>query len=691
MQRAVIKEQLVLVLVAGLCVLAVGALSFDRWISRAKLPDLLPKTSAVVQDRHGEILRAFMVDDGRWRLPLQTDGVDPKYISHLITYEDKRFYRHGGVDVLAVLRAAGQAVLNGRVVSGASTLSMQVARLLEGGATGRWQAKLRQIRLALALERRLSKDEILGIYLKLAPFGGNVEGLRAASLTWFGKEPTRLTDAQIALLIALPQSPENRRPDRHYETAQIARDRVLARLQSAAVISVEAATAARLEDVPRQRRDFPVLAAHLTDRIMAEDPLLRVHSLTVDRDLQMMLEALVKEHARALSPLASGAALVVDHQTGAVLAAVGSADYLDVNREGFVDMTRAIRSPGSTLKPFIYGFAFDAGLAHPETLIEDRPTGFGEYAPLNFDRRFYGTVSIAESLQLSLNIPAVSVMDALGPENFLARLRRGGVVARLPKKAKPGLAIALGGVGLSLENLVQLYAAMGNGGAVVPLRYVQTSNDPGLQRRLMSAEAAWQVGKILTGLPGESYAPQARLAYKTGTSYGNRDAWAIGYDGQHVIGVWLGRPDGGAMPGVLAADVAAPLLFQSFSRLKETPVAMPAPPPATLIVSHEELPPPLKRFRSRDAVFQPAEDAPEIAFPPDGALVDLGLMLGDAMPLVIKMRNGEPPFTWIANGVPFEIGAFDRHAQFTANGQGRLEISVIDAQGRSDSVAVELR
>ena len=331
---------------------------FDRWVATTTLPPVLVETSVEVRDRHGTLMRVFPVENGRVRLQLALHQVDPDFIDMLIAYEDKRFYSHAGVDPFAMLRAGAQAIWQGEVISGGSTLSMQAARLLENSGTGRWRGKLRQMRLAMALERRLSKEQILEIYLAHAPYGGAVEGVRAGALAWFGKEPKRLTPAEAALLIALPQSPEGRRPDRHPKAAEQARARVLAR--------TNAPKQQRVAPVPLAMKPFVRLAPHLTDHLRRDDPLRARHDLTLDAQLQGRMETLAQRAILGQPRAVSAAIVIADHRTGEVLASVGSPGYAsDDKRLGFVDMTRALRSPGSTLKPFIYGLAFDQGLPIP--------------------------------------------------------------------------------------------------------------------------------------------------------------------------------------------------------------------------------------------------------------------------------------------------------------------------------------
>ncbi|MDE4173058.1 penicillin-binding protein 1C [Phaeobacter sp. PT47_59] len=664
-------------------VLGIGWRQFDAWVARTELPLTLAEISVEVVDREGQLLRVYPVEDGVWRMGVRLDRVDPGFIEMLIAYEDHRFRSHSGVDALALMRAAGQALRHGRVISGGSTLTMQLARLLEDGPTGRWSGKLRQIRLALALERRLSKDEILTLYLTHAPYGGNIEGLRAATHVWFGKEPRRLTPAEAALLVALPQSPEGRRPDRVPEAARAARAQVLSRIASRGVLDQEQrATAARAR-LPHQMAPMPRLAPHLADRVLSETPGGQRVSLTIAADLQARMEQLVEAAARRAGDRLSAALIVADHHSGEILASVGSPGYRDEGRQGFVDMTQALRSPGSTLKPLIYGLAFDQGLVHPETLIHDGPVDFDGYAPQNFDGDFRGDLRVREALQLSLNIPVVKLTRELGPAQVMAALRRGGADPRLPGGA-PGLAISLGGAGLTLQDLVQLYVGFAAGGQGPDLR-VQTNGARDERPRMISDVAAWHLGDILRDLAPPPGARAGVLAYKTGTSYGHRDAWALGWDGRHVIGVWLGRADGTPVPGAFGGDLAAPILFEAFGLLKPAFDPLPPPPAATLILSAAELPAPLRRFRSRDAVFAPAADAPQLLFPPDGARLAL-----DGQTLPLKLRGGQAPFVVLADGKPVLSGAQLREFEIPSPGRGFSDVVVVDAQGRAARASIQI-
>lgn len=671
-------------LAAGLWLAAMGRDQWSDWVDRTVLPTLALETSVEVKDRNGILLRAYTVLDGRWRMAVSGSDVDADYVRMLINYEDKRFYDHSGVDMRAMARAVRQAALNGRIVSGGSTLTMQVARLLEDSGTGAFSGKFRQMRVAWALERRLTKDQILDLYLHLAPFGGNLEGVRAASFAYFGKEPRRLTPAQAALLVAIPQAPESRRPDRAHGKAVAARERVLARAIRDGVLEPDQGVAALTETVPHLRRPFPALAPHLADRALAEAPERTEHHLTLTAGLQASLEALALDVIAGQGERVQVALVVADHTSGEILASVGSAAFQADQRQGFVDMTQALRSPGSTLKPLIYGLSFDAGLGHPETLIDDKPMTFGTYAPQNFDRVFRGTVRMREALQLSLNLPVVQVLDAIGPAKLLAALDKAGVQGVIPGD-QPGLAIGLGGIGVSLEDMVQLYATIARGGVALPLSYrMDGEREEG--QRVLSAVSAWQIGDILAGLAPPPGAPQNRLAYKTGTSYGHRDAWAIGYDGKHVIGVWMGRPDGTPVPGAFGAEVAAPVLFQAFTRLKRQLDPQPPAPASTLLISNAELPAPLQRFRSRADSLLAQANAPAVAFPPEGAEVEL-LPEG----ILVKVQGGRAPFTWLANGMPVAIAERGRSTVLKLPDSGFYTLSVIDAEGRSSRTKIRVR
>lgn len=677
--------------VAGLVLVIVSAAAL--WIvslGPAPVGDGLAFSTQVL-DRDGKLLRAYATEEGRWRLPVQPEDVDPRFFDLLFAYEDKRFMSHHGVDPAALARAVGQFATHGRVVSGASTLTMQVARLLEPRERS-LGAKLRQMVRAIEIEQRLSKDEILKLYLSLAPYGGNIEGIRAASLVYFGHEPRRLTLGEAALLVALPQSPEARRPDRDPAAAQAARDRVLDRAVEAGVAEPGDVTRAKAEPVPRARRPMSKRAPHAADRAVAEAPARPTHRLTIDGDWQARLEELARDRARAIGPRVSVAILAVDHATGEVLARVGSADYFDERRAGQIDMTTAVRSPGSTLKPFIYGLGFEDGFIHPETFIDDRPVRYGAYAPENFDLAYQGTVSARRALQLSLNVPAILVLDKVGPNRLSARLAQAGVRLVLPAGEPPGLAIGLGGTGVTLADLVRLYAGLARLGTTVALTETQAGSSALQPRRLMEPVAAWQVGNVLLGAPPPDNAAAGRIAFKTGTSYGFRDAWAIGFDGEHTIGVWVGRPDGAPVPGVLGRTTAAPILFDAFARLGKPVAPLPPAPRGILSAANNKLPTPLRRFRPNGAPTEDATPPPRILFPPDGAQLDLTSGGADAStPIALKFAGGRLPITVLVNGMPRAKLRDRQTATIAPDGSGFTRLTILDAAGATDSVLLRLQ
>jgi penicillin-binding protein 1C len=670
---------------------------FTVWVVSLGSPPLaaVREVSTTIVDRNGKLLRAYAMADGRWRLPVSaTTDVDPTYLKLLLAYEDRRFYGHAGVDPLALGRAAFQLVTRGHIVSGGSTITMQLARLMEPRRQRSISAKLRQIVRAVEIERQMSKPQILDLYLAMAPFGGNLEGVRAASIAYFGKEPKRLSLSEAALLVALPQSPENRRLDRYPNAARAARDRVLDRMVEDGVVSDADAALAKAVPVPRLRKPMPILAPHSADNAMLSVKDTPVIALTLDAGLQQALEGLAHDRAIALGANISVAILAVDNASGDVLARVGSPDYFDDRRAGQVDMTRAVRSPGSTLKPFIYGLAFEDGFVHPESLIDDRPIRFGSYAPENFDMTFQGTVPVRKALQMSLNVPAIALLDRVGASRLSSRLKQAGANLELPKDEAPGLAMGLGGVGITLQDLVQLYSGLARLGNTRPLREIKRLQDEVREpQRLLDQVAAWQVGNVLLGTPPPENGVHNRIAFKTGTSYGYRDAWSIGFDGRITIGVWVGRPDGAPAPGIVGRTAAAPILFDAFARTGKLPAALQRPPKGTLVASNAKLPLPLRRYRPMgELVRTDGERAPHIQFPLNGSRIDVAGADGvssSAMP--VKVAGGVLPITMIVNGV--SVGELDGRRQrlIDSPGPGFARLTVIDAKGAADTVVVRIQ
>ena len=536
------------------------------WLADRIWPLPLPKDdlARVVLAEDGTPLWRFADANGVWRYPVQTSEVSPYYLDALLTYEDRWFYQHPGVNPLALVRATWQNLTGARVVSGGSTLSMQVARLLDPHSRT-FHGKLRQLWRTAQLEWHLSKEQILNLYLNRAPFGGTLQGVAAASWAYLGKSPAQLTHAEAALLAVLPQAPSRLRPDRHPQRAQEARDKVLRRLAEFQVWPQAAVDEALEEPLLLAPRLEPSLAPLLARRLNRPDspPLIRT---TLDATLQRRLEDLLLGWRARLPEYTSAAILVVEEENMAVRAYLGSVDINDAKRFGHVDMISALRSPGSTLKPFLYGMALDEGLIHSESLLQDVPRRYGDYRPGNFSMGFTGAVPASTALSSSLNLPAVQLLEAYGPKRFAAQMRIGGVPLALPALAEPNLALILGGAGSRLEDLVSGYSAFARNGRSATLRL--QSDDTLRERPLLSPGSAWIIRRILSGQARPDRDPRAELvqrpvlAWKTGTSYGFRDAWAIGVGPRYLIGVWIGRPDGTPVPGQFGLASAAPLMLQ---------------------------------------------------------------------------------------------------------------------------------
>lgn len=546
--------------------------SLDR-LFPVRLPSDAELFARVVTDSDGRPLRAFPDGNGVWRYPITLDEVSPLYIEALINYEDRAFWYHPGFDPLAFGRALAQAVFNGHVVSGGSTLTMQVARLLHPHART-LPGKLYQVARALQLEWHLSKREILQLYLNIAPFGGTVEGVQAAAYAYLDKPASALTHGEAALLAVLPQSPTRIRPDRNPERAQVARDKVLKRMAKLGVWDQRTVDDAMQETVYasalRPPQAAPLLAATLVQR-HRDSAVIRS---TIDGDLQRNLEDYIGRYRARLPLHSSMAVLVVDNRDLSVRAYIGAVDFGNQQRFGYLDMVQAQRSPGSTLKPFLYAMALEEGLIHSESLLSDVPRSGSDYRPGNFSGGFSGPVAVSDALQRSLNVPAVGLLEHIGAQRFAGRLAQGGLPLTLPGDKPPGLAIILGGAGVTLDNLVSAYSALARNGLAGKLRY--RSEDPLQERYLLEPGAAWITWQMLQATPRpdrlrtlQQVRDRAAIAWKTGTSYGFRDAWSVGVSKHFTVGVWVGRPDGTPMPGHYGGETAAPLMFDIFQQLND--------------------------------------------------------------------------------------------------------------------------
>ncbi|NVJ59207.1 MAG: penicillin-binding protein 1C [Gammaproteobacteria bacterium] len=564
-----------------ICLTTVTFFVLDKWF-----PFQFPNEESyaqVVVDNNGQPLRVFADKNGVWRYPVTVKQVSPFYLEALIEYEDRWFYFHPGVNPLALFRAIGQWVWYGKPVSGGSTITMQVARLFHPHSKS-VSGKLYQIFRALQLEWHLSKQEILTLYLNHAPFGGPIEGVQAASFSYLGKSANQLTRAEGALLSVLPQSPSRLRPDRFPERAEQARNKVMNRLREFNVWTDLELQDAFKEPVIAQYNiapnEAPLLARHLIQQL----PKQRVIHSTIDRDLQLTLRQLLRDYIESFPKQTSGAILIAENKTSEIKAYLGSADFSNNDRYGHIDMIRATRSPGSTLKPFLFGIGIDQGIIHEQSMLLDVPANFSGYRPENFTKGFSGIVSAREALQRSLNVPAVQLLDAIGPHEFYTRLAQTGLVLQLPSDSKPNLSMILGGAGTNLLQLVTAYSSLGREGMVQPLKlYHSSSVKDTIPRKLLSPGAAWIIGDILrevslSDLPGSlAQNSTQKIAFKTGTSYGFRDAWVIAVNSDFTIGIWLGRPDGTPLLENSGRNNAVPLLRRVLMLLPKPNTAITRP------------------------------------------------------------------------------------------------------------------
>lgn len=540
------------------------------WLMPLPIGDFQKRSFAqVVVDKDGQPLRAFPDSQGVWRYPVELSEVSPLYLQALINYEDRYYYQHFGINPLAVARAFGQWIWNGELVSGASTLTMQVSRILKPHKRT-LSGKLGQMFRALQLEWHYDKQQILNYYVNYAPFGGTIEGVQAASYAYFGKTAAELTHSEAALLAVMPQSPSRFRPDRYPKRAQKARNKLLERLLEFDIWSKQIIDDAKDEQVWASYNTQPMIAPLLTRRLVKQYPIQQVIHSTIDIDLQLQLESLVRNYIETKSDKMSAAILMVDNSDMTVKAYIGSAEFLSQPRLGHVDMIQAIRSPGSTLKPFIYGMGIDQGLIHSESLLFDVPQSFSGYRPKNFSDSFHGAVSVSQALGRSLNMPAVQILNEITPESFYAKMKNAGLNIQLPNQAKPNLTLALGGGGVDLQHLVGLFSSLGRQGNAANVRLSQEQK---LQNYpLLTQGSAWIVQNILSQVPmrtmqSRSLISEDSIAYKTGTSYGFRDAWVLASNKKFTLGIWVGQADGSFLEKNSGRTSAVPLLQQVMTML----------------------------------------------------------------------------------------------------------------------------
>jgi penicillin-binding protein 1C len=563
--------------------------------------------AVVVTDRVGEPLRFFLPADQRWRFPVKLSELPAELPRALVASEDRWFWRHPGVNPAAIARAAWANLAAGEVVSGASTIPMQIARMADPGPRTVTRKLVEAFR-AVQLERRFSKRELLEIYLNLTPYGGNLEGVGAAAWFYFGKTPDRLSLGEIALLTALPRSPVRYDPTLHPAAAAAARDRVLRQLAARGAFPRQEIADALAQPLPRMRRRPPFAAPHLAEAAVRRLPgETRIRS-SLDSRLQAIAEEQVRGRIADLrsTGIGNAAVVVIENGTHAVRALVGSAEFHEPAFQGQVNGAVARRSPGSTLKPFLYAMALDQGRIIPDSWLLDVPTDFSGYVPENYDERYRGRVTVREALVLSLNACAVRLLSEIGLADFHRLLRRGGLGSLDRPAEHYGLPLILGAGEVRLVDLVNLYASLADGGVYRPFRLVEAAPGRTAARepegvRLFSAGAAREIAAILTDLRRPDL-PESwdltrdgpAVAWKTGTSYGHRDAWAVGFSRRYTIGVWVGNFDGRPRKGISGSQHAGPLLFDLFRALGDRgddrgggPAPLAAPEPETIEVCAE--------------------------------------------------------------------------------------------------------
>ncbi|MFV0449080.1 MAG: penicillin-binding protein 1C [Vibrio sp.] len=532
------------------------------------LPEPFPDGVSVnVVAENGEVLRRFSDSKGVFRYYIELDEVSPFYLQSLLNYEDRWFYYHFGVNPLALVRAGFQWLTSSRVISGGSTITMQVARLIDPHQRS-IAGKLKQMFRAIQLELNYSKDDILTLYINLAPFGGNISGVESAAQKYFSKRASELNMSEATTLVVLPQKPSSYRPDRHPELALAMRNKVLNRSLEAGLIEQNAYQMLIKEPLGvhfnQTEAQAPLLSRYLREQHASSSA---IHT-TIDYDLQTKIKTILQRHAAQLPTKSSLAVVILRNKDGAVLGYQGMADFTDATRFNYVDMVRAVRSPGSTIKPFIYGLAIENGYIHSESLLSDIPTSYFGYKPANLSQIYYGGVSVSEALKMSLNVPVVQVLNKITPKLLIDKMSASCDVF---EQNDAGLTLALGGMGTNLWSLTSLYRSLAYKGEVVQ-PYVLKGQGKQEVQKLLSEESSWIIFKTLSSMSApDRIVPAIRreIAWKTGTSYGYRDFWSVGASKDYTVGVWVGRPDSTPMVSYLGATQASPIMFDVFDQLPE--------------------------------------------------------------------------------------------------------------------------
>lgn len=560
----------------AICIVAIVAVVFslDRWIFPFPNDKLHRKPATFVYDQQGMLLRCFLSEDQFWRKPVKLEDISPLLTKSVLAREDRWFYYHPGINLFSLIQAAVDNVRAGEIVRGGSTITMQIARMIEPKPRT-IKSKIVEILRALQLEMRYSKDELLTFYFNLAPYGGNIEGIGAAAYFYFGKNPDELTPAQAALLTAIPNSPNSFRPRENMADCYDLRGRVLSVMKNKHIISSAQYADAQLEEIPSHLIIPPLLAPHITRDLALAHPGRPEIVTTIDSHLQQICERILNGHKNNLQMknIHNASVVVMDAKSGEVLTLIGSPDFFDEKHSGLINGAFAGRSPGSALKPFLYALAIDNGVVSPSEFVEDLPVYYSGYSPQNYDDTYRGVVSVADALKMSLNVPAVNICARVGLKEYFGLLKRGGLTTLNGDYLDYGLPFVLGACDIKLIELANLYRTLANGGIYSDYKLIKGDNG---NRRdtLFSEPSCYIISEILAELARPEFPSSwefsdniPRIAWKTGTSYGRRDAWSIGYNPRFVVGVWVGNFSGEPSPELVGAEAAAPILFDIFTSL----------------------------------------------------------------------------------------------------------------------------
>jgi penicillin-binding protein 1C len=537
------------------------------------LPDKV-EYSTIVTDNKGELVNAYLTSDQKWRMKTELDEISPLLQKTIIAKEDKHFYSHPGVNPFAVVRALFNNVFKMRRTSGASTITMQVAKALEPGKRNIWH-KIREMFRAFQLELRYSKKEILQLYLNLVPYGGNIEGVKTAAWLYFKKNPDHLSLAEITALSIIPNNPGAMVIGRNNDLVVKERNKWLNRFAEENVFTKKEIEDALAEPLNAQRGSVPHYIPHLSYKLKKQSGNASLIKTNIDLNTQLKTEKLVNDYVRIqrLKNIRNAAVIIIDNRSHKVITYVGSSDFTDSIDAGQVNGANAVRQPGSTLKPLLYGMCFDEGLLTPKTVLTDVAVNYEGYAPENYDEKFNGYVTVEYALEHSLNIPAVKGLHMLGHEKMIRKLSDINFTQIRKDRRKLGLSMILGGCGTTLEELTALFSSFADNGMYTAPSFIQ-DGDQSQKVRVISAGATFMINEILSKVNRPDFPlnwtateRMPKIAWKTGTSYGRKDGWSIGYNRNYTVGVWTGNFSGVGAADLSGANTATPLLFRIFNTI----------------------------------------------------------------------------------------------------------------------------